>query len=86
MALAATAAQALAESFDAWMDCGEQGCAVFRAGGSPGALIMAFAELLWKDHIEPGQLGLRHTSLRSRWLLLELDALLGGRKDSREGK
>jgi hypothetical protein len=96
-ALAAAAAQALVVSFDAWMACGEPGagkgagasgdpnaeqsCSVFRIGGSPGEVIMTFAEYLWKAHIEPGELGLQHPGLHSRWLLLELRALYEGKPE-----
>jgi len=57
-ALAATAAQSLATSFDALVQCGDASCAIFRNGGAPGTLIMLFAEYLRKNNIEPADLGL----------------------------
>ena len=88
-ALAATAAQSLATSFDALVQCGDASCAIFRNGGAPGTLIMLFAEYLRKNNIEPADLGLHHPGLQSRWLLFELDALFedkSGKKDQPEKK
>jgi hypothetical protein len=74
-ALAASAAQSLAAAFDALVQCGDESCAIFGVGGSPGTMIMLFAEYLRKNGIEPADLGLHHAGLQARWLLLELDAL-----------
>ena len=90
-ALAAQGAQALAASFDALVQCGDSSCAIFRIGGSPGTIIMLFAEYLKKNNIEPAELGLHHPDLDARWLLLELESLLNDnteekRPGGKEGK
>ena len=90
-ALAAQAAQLLAASFDALVQCGDSSCAIFRIGGSPGTIIMFFAEYLKKNKIEPADLGLHHVDLEARWLVMELESLLNDnteekRPGGKEGK
>ncbi len=79
---AGEAAQALEASFEEFVLCKDQRCEVFQtnADNSPGELIMEFAEYLWKNQIDPAELGLRHPGLRARWRIVELQALLEDQK------
>ena len=79
---AGEAAQALQASFETLVQFKDLRCEVFQAdaANSPGELIMTFAEYLKKYGIDPAELGLNHSGLRARWLLLELQALLEDKK------
>jgi len=90
--LAATATQALMASFDAYVQCGPDSCAVFRKGGSPGELLALYVGLLRENSIEMEDLGLHHPDLQARWLLYELEGLFKQKPaqkdtaDKQEGK
>ena len=90
--LAASATQALMASFDAYVQCGPDSCAVFRKGGSPGELLALYVGLLRENSIAMEDLGLQHPDLQARWLLYELEALYKPKPaqkdnaDKKEGK